>query len=87
MKNINFKTILWKIKNIPIFTVCQSYGRLWTIFIPLISTDQGLFQQQYLEFTVLADDPTQVVVLPKCKILSLWKLENTLWHILLPRII
>lgn len=45
-------------------------------FIPLISTDKGLFQQQYLEFTVLADDPTQVVVLPKCKILSLWKIRK-----------
>lgn len=56
-------------------------GRFWAIiypfyfytvhsFIPLVST------KMCLEFTVLANAPTQVVVLPKCKILSLCKMRK-----------
>lgn len=55
-------------------------------FIPLISTDQGLFQQQYLSPPYWQMTPLRWLCYPSVKSSVCGKLESTLWHILLPRI-
>lgn len=62
-------------QSLPVFT-----GRLWTIIQPPYISISRLyitcFNKMCLAFTLLADVPTQVFVLPKCKILSLYKIRK-----------